>query len=84
MFKSTEKTRLASALCASSAITYVRAIKIFRTTFAVGLKEAKASIDYAREGYEIFCTDCGKSVGRTFCEITATSFVICEPCEDQD
>jgi len=34
--------------------------------------------------FEIFCTECGKSIGRTDCEITATSMALCEPCQDQD
>jgi len=33
---------------------------------------------------EIRCTDCNAEVGTTTCEITATSFHLCESCHDAD
>ena len=34
--------------------------------------------------HEVFCEECGDSIGFTSCEITATSMALCGPCLDQD
>lgn len=38
----------------------------------------------ATERYKLLCVDCGNEVGGTDCEITATSYHLCDSCHGDD